>query len=320
MKGLLIVQYYPYQYFDQFKPFIEKLGLDWDYRYDIRISTSVPRNSFAFTKNGKVIQVPFSNEKFFEDYDYIIYTGQASSAIETLASYTRRKRVYYIPHSLVGTNYDVKIALSKSPYAIGLIPECWSHFESYRHIVDKFTKDNGASPNIRLTKTHPILLKVYEDYPRQSLSNSIGAIFGHINPFESYKKDLDEFSSIHHIENINVRMHMLSDCHYNEYFSDSRYTRSDPFSESKYDFTDKCKYLVGAPSSLLIEAFLRNKKWNRGQEIYKFPDQRGLISPFKSITGNDKSATYDETVYDDFVCSVDDVLYEFESIIEEDLG
>lgn len=317
MKGLCIVQYYPYQY-DQYKFFAEKLGLDMAYRHDIREGGDHSSKSQISIIEGDTTRiVKFSDSDFFKNYDFLMYTGPSCISLDKLALSTRKGKIFYSPHSLIGTIYDSGISMSCSDNAIGFIPRCWSEFSSYHTALDRFIEGNGKEPNVVFTKTHPMLVQVYNKIPNFKIDDkSIGVILGHRNPFQSYKNLVDEYSAKNGISKIRVRFHMLSYPRYYEFFNDEDYIRSNPFEEDKYDFTDSCGTLVSAPSSLLVESYLRSKYYQTGQNVLKFPDQRGVISCCDSITGIPAEKP---DVYDDFIVDAEDVVDEYRRLIESNL-
>lgn len=319
MKGFCLIQYFPYQY-DQFKNFIEKMDLDWGRRYDLRVSSTIPRMAMIVNNH----EIPFSNcTEFMSQYDYMIYTGQSSKIIDTLGSYTKSGIVFYIPHSLVGTIYDTNIALTSGERSVGLIPKCWSNFSSYKHAIEKYINDVGANPRVINTKTNPILMNLYEDKiptdeDRRVIksNNTIGIILGHKNPFETYKNDLLKYMDDHGIEKAEVRMHMLSYDQYDSIFGDNdRFYPNNPYEDDKYEFLNRHKYIVGAPSTLVIEALLRNEKFNLGQEIYRFRDKRQIESDLPEL-GVDKWEPHNALIYKDFILdNSDEVVEEYSEII-----
>lgn len=274
MRPLFVVQYYRYQY-DQLLDFCKKFtGSSQDIAY------------YDYVINGEKPAIPYIGDVELSQYDYIIYTGMPIKTIQTYASKTRYNFVVYIGHSLVGTIYDSRLVLPTYERSVGVVPECWINFDSFKKVLNE-----QESPRFVTTiANHIVNEAVYHSFEENPDESACALILGEKSAFETYNKLVlsTDFKKIH------VKFHPLTSEKNKKIFSDPRYVIH-PTDENKYKFINACGTVFGGQSSLFIESYLRSVFFNKCQKFYELPNRRKTdtgFTEFGSISYNDQNIVY----------------------------
>ncbi|QPB08596.1 hypothetical protein [Vibrio phage Va2] len=278
---LVILQYWDYQY-TQIEGFLKHLGpciIAIRQTVEEKKQGSGVRGYRIINQADMTVGTEYLNEKellnkFPFDYSYVLYTGKPYSGIDKLAAGTKKGVVAYIGHSLICSRYDSSLVLPETPRSVGFAPKCWIGFEAFK-------KESEKRPLGRFipVDTLPLAIASLEQKPRVEVQDHIGLIFGEKSAFRTYRKMAKQLiQDRSDITLAKVKFHPLTDMTDPDVVAivEDEDFMILPTDSNKFDFTDSCKYLVGGCSSLLIEAVLRNKYYERGQHISKFKEKRGI--------------------------------------------
>lgn len=298
MKPLFVVQYYKYQY-DQVKHFSEKYAKDpSDIAYYINLEDEIP-------------EIPSIKNVDLSKYDYLIYTGMPCDSIQKYSLKTRHEFVVYIGHSLVGTIYDSRLVLPTYERSIGVVPECWLNFDSFKKVL----AEQDTPRFVTTPSNHIVDQAVSEPFDEIPDPSTCAIILGEKSAFKTY----NELALSLDFKKIHVKFHPLTSQENQEIFNDPRYVIH-PINENKYKFINCCGTVLGGQSSLFIESYLRSLYYNKGQRFYELPNRRKTdtgFTKFGSDAYSDENVTYrslipqDSTVFEVF----DEVLFEVEQRI-----
>ena len=161
---MFVVQYFPYQY-NQFKLLIDKLDADVYYKSNLDLGGAdnrvLPRK-LVYDLDGNEYDLDMIKAK---GYDYMIYTGPDKDYIETLAKTTRYQFTIYLSHSLMGTQYDISIAMPYEKHCIGVMPGLWTNFDSFEHNKYLWRLKNRSWRFVE-SKSNPIVAEVLINPPK----------------------------------------------------------------------------------------------------------------------------------------------------------
>lgn len=278
---LIVLQYWSYQY-EQIEGFIKSLGPC------VIVARQTVEEKNNGTGGGRGYRIVNQNDLTLGDtnynenelnampftFSYVLFTGKPFKGLEKLAEKSEQGVSVYISHSLICSRYDSSLVLPDMPRSIGLVPHCWTKFTA-------FHKEAESRPKGRYLEvgTLPLAISSIETPPNVEVQNQIGLIFGCLSAFKSYRNMAKKLIAERpDIERAVVKFHPLTDMTDLDVVAiceDEDFVIL-PTDSDKYDFTDSCLYLIGGCSSLLIEAVLRNKYYERGQHISKFKEKRGI--------------------------------------------
>lgn len=310
-KALFVCQYAPYQY-EQFKLLIDQLDVDVYYKSNLQTAGRTLPKEVIYDLDGNPYTLDDIEKK---GYDYLIYTGNAKNYIEHLAKRTKFHYTVYLSHSLMGTQYDVSISMPYYERSIGIMPSLWTKFDSFEHVKYLWKLRNRSWKFIEV-QSNPIVAQVLSTAPKVEMDkNSMGIILGEKNPFETSRDLVLNTKERLGLGSLYIKFHPLTDKKDRDFFTPNNFTVLDTHSP-KYDFTDRCEFLVGGASSLLIEACMRNAYFQLGQKYAKFAIKRGVDIDLDKIDKFNPQTSPDLTTYDSLIMSPEEIIKEHIATIE----
>lgn len=281
-RPLMVVQFFPYQY-NQFKALADAIGADVVYKTtEQEFEAGARWNGVYRTIDGKFVS---TEELQARGYTYVVYTSRPYAGLSKLAQWTKKKVGYCIPHSLIGTRYDVSLGLADFNDLIGMLPEGWIGTDACSEEMD-----TRRPSKYIVTKSNPLVAQVIERAPRVKVEpDTLAVILGCLSAFRSYYpivKALQEWYEKTHFRTlaVKVKFHPLTKMDDVRMFTEDPTFEILPTQMDKYDFTDSCEYIIGGASSLMTEAWLRGKHFGTHQKFTQFPDRRG--TGFRVATSN----------------------------------
>lgn len=319
MKILFMVQYYPYQY-NQFKQLIDKLGADAYYKSDLRNFTNDKRNIAKMEFYDVITHEKNTLDDLSKkNYDFVIYTGPSRTYLKKIHNITKYKFTICLSHSLMGTQYDCKMGMPWISRTIGIMPYIWTKYDSFKHVQELIKNDYGCEYEQITSKSNPIVAEALSQQPRVEIEKgTIGLVLGELSPFEQGRdmclRNLERLGC----NKIKVKFHPLTRAEDKALFENNPKIKILNTDMNKYDFTDSCEYLVGAASSLILEASMRAKYFNRDQKFARLKIKRGVDINLPTLDEFDiiKHSLDKFTMYDDMIMSPEKVIDEHINLIK----
>lgn len=295
-----LIESYHYQ-LDQFKALIEHTG--WDYYFLYNTHDYERKNKGIYDKDLNPVDIDAILENEGEKYSAYIQSGSAINHPDiNLSKICEKKRPINFSHSILGMTVDHSAGVSVTKNRFGLYPDSWLNIPRISEKVEKYPN------NCYKIETHPIMTQVLEKPMVEQEKNTLGIILsvqtGYAKLIPAIKDIASQFDKVY------IKPHPLkANCARS--FKSIPNVECVPPDGSKYNFTDRCEFIVAGSSSLFVEATLRSKLFNLNQGFYCFDDPVGA-SPTKyrileeipgtvSIENFDKNQKPITDVYDNFL-------------------
>lgn len=318
-KPMILLENTHYQY-EHLKDFIELTG--WDYYFLYNTLDYDRKAKWVYDKDLNKVSV---DELKAHSYSAVIKNGSSlhNKENDPTEATTTLKAISF-SHSILGMTVDHSAGIPSTQKRVGLYPKCWENIPELAKKLKKYGK------NARPMRRHPIIRQVVES-PRVDVEpNTLGLVLG----CEAKYKDV--IAIVNNMpctfDKIYVKVHPLK--------SDRSKTLSDGIKGSpvvmldkhswKYDFTDRCEYMICGSTSMYAEAMLRSRGFKRDQGIYVYDDHVGASMTKYNIADwipnavhvKDFELGYKPTndLYDDMILDLESksgILAEMQEAIEE---
>lgn len=236
---ILVVYQYKYQS-NQFDNFFSELKST----YNHEIVTAYRELDINIRSRSSIKEFLVSRQ-----FDVVLYTGMPSRNLHTICKELDISLIQ-LPHSLVGTSYDLSLAYSSEVIYNSYIPSYWD------------------SPELKYSSYHkcnfyPIAYNsiVSEKVPKKLLHKKVLGIClgenGNHKEVSNYLK-----SNYHEFDTIYSKFHKLTDLEIYDMYQGIPNLVIIPTDIHPYDYINKCNYIIGGYSTLFYESILRSIYYN----------------------------------------------------------
>jgi len=305
-----------YQY-DMFKPIIDASGWDVYFMYKNDIVDTI--KSIKGPKKGKLQSVwdLDGNEVHTKEigikYSVAIHDGQDQmSKFNSIQNMCKYKNMIKMPHSLNGMGQDLVTGVQRNKN-IGFYLDVWRNIKQMNDYIIKY-------PHNIPTLTHPTMIDVFKKPNVEMEYDTLGIITTSKSSQTDFINQLTKVFTEKDIKfkTIFIKGHPII----GKYMKVNKWKKLSKFGEVvllpadswKYDFTDRCQYLVSGSSSMFIEIALRSNIHNKEQSVYTFDsflnakhdgigkvNQSDIFPDIVNIKDFDKSKKISFHLYDDLL-------------------
>ncbi len=304
-KPVFLVESVHYQY-EIYKPLIDHMGADVLCLYSGDTNTRAMNG--VFDLEGNKIDLEANKGK----YSMAIQTGANRHNKDFhIRQITDSDKLISMPHAIIGMTVDLTAGIPSFNYKEGIYLDVWKNNPEILERIEKYPTNTACD-------THVTMVKVFEPPTKRVEPNTLGVILSNDSRL---KQIVDLLEKTFEEKNLFFNSIYIKPHPFRTATKARNFTRLEKFCDKleliharsdKYEFTDRCQYIVSGSSSMYVEANLRSTLYNPHQSVYVYDnaigaghgDDKANIIDFPGVTNIsdfDKSKVVEWHLYDDLL-------------------